>query len=149
MAKEVIEQFPEFAKLIQLSMEEYKDILGNIITSDDDSLKQVDAIEDKDMEVSANSRKQFYDFAGKVYSDLSRCLDKSDLIAEECKDILAQEMVILKAVSDNDTEIRNHETENVKMIDKNDSDKRQFNWGVIKVASTLGGNFRFKFLKKQ
>ena len=31
VAKEVIAQFPEFAKLIRSSMEEYKDILGNFL----------------------------------------------------------------------------------------------------------------------
>lgn len=41
VAKEVIAQFPEFAKLIRSSMEEYKDTLGNIIDSDDESIKQV------------------------------------------------------------------------------------------------------------
>lgn len=160
VAKEVIAQFPEFAKLIQSSMEEYKDILGNIISSDDESIKQVYAIADKDMDTSADSRKQFYDFAGKVHADLSKCLDNPDLTAEERKDILAQEMEILKAVSEKDTEIRTHETETVKMVDKKDSEKRQFNWGVIKVASTvlvvglgiaasvLGGNFNLKLPKK-
>lgn len=160
VAKEVIAQFPEFAKLIQSSMEEYKDILGNIISSDDESIKQVYAIADKDMDTSADSRKQFYDFAGKVHADLSKCLDNPDLTAEERKDILAQEMEILKAVSEKDTEIRTHETETVKMIDKKDSEKRQFNWGVIKVASTvlvvglgvaasaLVGNFNLKLPKK-
>ena len=160
VAKEVIAQFPEFAKLIQSSMEEYKDILGNIISSDDESIKQVYAIADKDMDTSADSRKQFYDFAGKVHADLSKCLDNPDLTAEERKEILAQEMEILKAVSEKDTEIRTHETETVKMVDKKDSEKRQFNWGVIKVASTvlvvgigiaanaLGGNFNLKLPKK-
>ena len=160
VAKEVIAQFPEFAKLIQSSMEEYKDILGNIISSDDESIKQVYAIADKDMDTSADSRKQFYDFAGKVHADLSKCLDNPDLTAEERKDILAQEMEILKAVSEKDTEIRTHETETVKMIDKKDSEKRQFNWDLIKVASTvlvvglgiaasvLGGNFNLKLPKK-
>lgn len=160
VAKEVIAQFPEFAKLIQSSMEEYKDILGNIISSDDESIKQVYTIADKDMDTSADSRKQFYDFAGKVHADLSKCLDNSDLTAEERKDILAQEMEILKAVSEKDAEIRTHETETVKMVDKKDSEKRQFNWGVIKVASTvlvvgigiaasaLGGNFNPKLPKK-
>lgn len=160
VAKEVIAQFPEFAKLIQSSMEEYKDILGNIISSDDESIKQVYAIADKDMDTSADSRKQFYYFAGKVHADLSKCLDNPDLTAEERKDILAQEMEILKAVSEKDTEIRTHETETVKMVDKKDSEKRQFNWGVIKVASTvlvvglgiaasvLGGNFNLKLPKK-
>lgn len=160
VAKEVIAQFPEFAKLIQSSMEECKDILGNIISSDDESIKQVYAIADKDMDTSADSRKQFYDFAGKVHADLSKCLDNPDLTAEERKDILAQEMEILKAVSEKDTEIRTHDTETVKMADKKDSEKRQFNWGVIKVASTvlvvglgiaasaLGGNFNLKLPKK-
>lgn len=63
VAKEVIAQFPEFAKLVQSSMKEYKDILGNIVTSDDESLKQVYTIADKDMNTSADSRKQFFDFA--------------------------------------------------------------------------------------
>lgn len=160
VAKEVIAQFPEFAKLIQSSMEEYKDILGNIVSSDDESVKQVYSIADKDMDTSADSRKQFYDFAGKVHADLSKCLDNPDLSAEERKDILAQEMEILKAVSEKDSEIRIHETETVKMVDKKDSEKRQFNWGVIKVASTvlvvglgiaasaLGGNFNLKLPKK-
>lgn len=160
VAKEVIAQFPEFAKLIQSSMEEYKDILGNIVSSDDESVKQVYTIADKDMDTSANSRRQFYEFAGKVHADLSKCLDNPDLSAEERKDILAQEIEILKAVSEKDSEIRTHETEIVKMVDKKDSEKRQFNWGVIKVASTvlvvglgiaasaLGGNFNLKLPKK-
>lgn len=161
VAKEVIAQFPEFAKLIQSSMEEYKDILGNIISSDDESIKQVYAMADKDMDTSADSRKQFYDFAGKVHADLSKCLDNPDLTSEERKDILAQEMEILKAVSEKDTEIRTHETETVNMVDKKDSEKRQFNWRVIGAASTvlviglgvavsaLGGDFNFKLPKKQ
>ena len=160
VAKEVITQFPEFAKLIQSSMEEYKNILGNIVSSDDESVKQVYTIADKDMDTSADSRKQFYDFAGKVHADLSKCLDNPDLSAEERKDILAQEMEILKVVSEKDSEIRTHETETVKMVDKKDSEKRQLNWGVIKVASTvlvvglgiaasaLGGNFNLKLPKK-
>ena len=161
VAKEVIAQFPELAKLIQSSMEEYKDMLGNIISSDDESIKQVYAMADKDMDTSADSRKQFYDFAGKVHADLSKCLDNPDLTAEERKDILAQEMEILKVVREKDTEIRAHETETVKMVDKKDSEKRQFDWRVIGAASTvlviglsvaasaLGGNFNFKLPKKQ
>lgn len=160
VAKAVIAQFPEFAKLIQSSMEEYKDILGNIVSSDDESVKQVYAIADRDMSASADSRKQFYEFAGKVHADLSKCLDNPGLSAEERKDILAQEIEILKAVSEKDSEIRTHETETVKMVDKKDSEKRQFNWGVIKVASavlivglgiaasTLGGNLNLKLPKK-
>ena len=160
VAKEVIAQFPEFARLIQSSMVEYKDILGDIIASDDESIKQVYAIAEKDMDTSSDSRKQFYDFAGKVHADLSKCLDNPNLTTEERKDILAQEMEILRAVSDKDTEIRCHEAETIKMVDKKDSEKRQFNWKAIEVASTvlvvglgiaataLGGNLNFKLPKK-
>ena len=160
VAKEVIAQFPEFAKLIRASMEEYKDILGNIVSSYDESVKQVYTIADKDMDTSADSRKQFYEFAAKVHADLSKCLDNPDLSAEERKEILAQEMEILKSVSEKDSEIRTHEAETVKMVDKKNSEKRQFNWCVIKVASTvlvvtlgiaastLKGNFNLKLSKK-
>lgn len=160
VAKEVIAQFPEFAKLIQSSMEEYKDILGNIISSDDESIKQVYAVIEKDMDTSADSRKQFYDFAEKVRADYSKCLDNPNLSYEETMKILEQEKDILKIASDKDTEIRNHETENVKLTDKKDSEKRQSNWGTIKIASAvlvvglgvaataLGGDFNLKLPKK-
>ena len=49
-------------------MSEYKDILGNIISSDDESIKQVYATADKELDISADSRKQFYDFAEKVHA---------------------------------------------------------------------------------
>lgn len=156
VAKEVITQFPEFVKLVQLSIEEYKDIFGKIILSDDESLKQVYATVNKDMDISSNSRKQFYDFAEKIYNDYSKLLDNPDLTVEEYKDILAQEMELLKIVDAKDTEIRIHETETVKMVDKKDSEKRQFNWSLVKTAgfalvaglmvstSVLGGNVTFK-----
>ena len=35
VATEVLAQFPEFVKLVQSSMSEYKEILSNIIASDD------------------------------------------------------------------------------------------------------------------
>ena len=160
VAKEVIAQFPELEKLIRSSLEEYKNILGDIVSSDDESVKQIYTIADKDMDTSADSRRLFYEFAGKVHADFSKCLDNPNLSTEERKDILAQEMEILKAVSEKDSEIRIHETETVMKVDKKDSEKRQFNWGVIKVASTvlvvclgiaastLGGNFNFKLPKK-
>lgn len=74
---------------------------------------------------------------------------------------MTQEMEILKAVSEKDTEIRTHETETVKMVNNKDSEKRQFNWGVVKIASTilvvglgitasaLGGNFNIKLPSKK
>lgn len=160
VAKEVIAQFPEFVNLIQSSMAEYKDILGNIISSDDESIKQVYAVADKELDASADSRKQFYDFAEKVHADISKCLDNPQLSPEEREAMLEKEMEILKTVSDKDTEIRSQETETIRMVDKKDSEKRQFNWGIVKVASSvlvaglaigvsvLGNNVNIKLPKK-
>ncbi len=161
VAKDVIAQFPEFARLIQSSLEDYKGILGDVIASDGESLKQFYAVADKDMDISAESRKQFYNFAERVHADLSKCLSDPDLTDKERKGILAQEIEILKAVSDKDTEIRSHETETIERVDKKDSEKRKLNWGLITAASTalivglgiaasaLGGDFNMKLPKKQ
>ena len=161
VAKEVVAQFPALAKLIQSSMTEYKDILETIISSDDESIRQIYAIADKDMDSSTNSRKQFYDLAEKIHADLSKCLDTPNLTAEERENILTKEMEILKVIDEKDSEIRVHETETVKMVDKKDSEKRQLNWNTIKIASTvlivgigiaasvLGGNINLKLPQKQ
>lgn len=99
VAKELTSQFPKFVKLIQSSMSEYKDILGTIISSIDESIKQVYATADKELDFSADSRKQFYDFAETVHVDLSKYLDNPDLSAEEREAILEKEMEISKIVS--------------------------------------------------
>lgn len=160
VAKDVIAQFPEFTNLIKSLMTEQKELLGNIIASDDESIKHVYAIADKDMDISKESLNQFYDFAEKVHTDLSKCLDDPNLTEEERKEILEQEKEILNVVSEKDSEIRNHESETLKMVDKKDSEKRQFDWKVIGAASTvvvlglgiaataLGSNFDLKLPKK-
>lgn len=160
VAKEIIAQFPEFAKLIQSSMAEYRDILGNIISSDDDSIKQVYATADKNLDVLADSRKQLFDYAEKVHADLSKCLDNKQLSTEERKFIYDKEMEIFKIVSEKDAEIRSQEREMVQIAEKKDSEKRQLNWNIVKVASSflmaglvigvsvLGGNVNIKLPKK-
>ena len=135
VARDIVAQFPEFVKLTRESLENYKDILGDIIASDDESLKQVYAIADKDIDNSVESRKQFYDLAEKVLDDYSKCLDNPNLTPEEGNNIRVQEIEILKIVSDKDSEIRNHEAEIIKMTDKKDSEKRRFNWELIAAAS--------------
>ena len=156
VAKEVLSQFPEFVKLIQTSMTEYKEELEKIISSDDESLKAFYGISEKDLDTTAESRKQFYEFAEKVHTDISKCLDKPDLTKEERSDMLDREMEILKVVGEKDSEIRDHETEILRMTEKKDSEKRQFNWRIIGTASAvvigvlgigasiLGGNVNFK-----
>lgn len=160
VAKEVINQFPELAALIRGTMKEYRDTLGQILSSDDESLRQVYAIAEKDLDASADSRKQFFDFAEKIYADLNKCLDKSDISEEERENICAREIELFRILSEKDTEIRGHDAEIVKMVDKKDSEKRKFNWGVLQVASTvvlvgigittgiLGGTFNLKLPKR-
>ncbi len=134
VAKEIIAQFPEFVNLIQISMKEYKEVLGDIISSDDESIKQVYATANKDQETSISSRNKFYDFAEKIHTDISKCLDDPNLSSKEREEMLSHEIEILRLVSEKDMEIRNHETEIVKMVDKKDLEKRQFNSNLVKFA---------------
>ncbi len=91
---------------------------------------------------------------------MSKCLDNPNITLEEAKEIREQEMEIFRTVNAKDTEIRSRMKEAVQMADKKDSEKRQFNWRIIKVASgalafalgvgisLLGGNVNIKFPKR-
>lgn len=159
VAAQVIAQFPELAKLIQSSMVEYKDILEKIVASDDESTNQVYGILNKEIDEADESRKEYIEFADKVRSDLSKCLDNPDLTPEQQKEIRDQEMEVLRMVDKKDSEIREQETEAAHMADKKDSEKKAFNWKVVGTASfvvltaigigtaALGGNFNIKLPK--
>lgn len=79
---------------------------------------------------------------------------------DETRELIQQDLDLLRIVSEKDTEISEHETETVRMVDKKDSEKRQFNWGALKAAGgvlltglgitllLLGGDFDFKFPDK-
>lgn len=138
VAKQILVQFPEFMKLIKPILTEYKNILASIIASDDKSSERVSSIAKKDIDDDACSRKQYYDFAGKVHSDISKCLEKS-ISPEEKEKLLDREMEIFRLVGEKDTEIRESRKETVQMVNKKDSEKRQFNWGIIRSASWLLG----------
>ena len=160
VAKEVITQFPEFVKLVQLSIEEYKDIFGKIILSDEESLKQVYATVNKDMDISSNSRKQFYAFVKQVQADCSKLLDNPNLPPEMMIEILNREAELVKMANEKDTEIRQQEKEIEDKVNKKDSEKREFNWKLVGgisfalmtvagiSAGVLGGKFDLKFPKK-
>lgn len=160
VAKEVIAQFPELAKLIQSTMAEYKDILEKIIASDDKSMNQVYDILSKEIDSASDSRREFIEYADKVRDDLSKCLDNPNLSPEQQKDIIDRQMEIFHAVDNKDTEIRKQEMEAARMADKKDTEKKEFNWKVLATASlvvltvvgigtaALGGKFDFKLPKK-
>jgi len=159
VATQVLAQFPELAKLIQSSMVEYKDILEKIVASDDESTNQVYDILNKEIDGAHEIRKEYIEFADKVRSDLSKCLDNPDLTPEQQKEIREQEMKILRMVDKKDSEIREQEKEIARMADKKDSEKKVFNWKVLGTASfvvltfvgigtaALGGNFNIKLPK--
>ena len=160
VAKQVLAQYPEFVKVLQSSMTEYKGILADVIASDDKSIEHFYDVTDKEMDAIDKSREQFYDFAGKVHADLSKCLENPNLTPEEQKEIREQEMEILRMVNQKDSEMREKEMEIVTKVDEKDTQKRTFNWKTISAASTvvimavgigasvLGGNFNLKLPKK-
>ncbi len=160
VAHQVLAQFPELAKLIQSSMVEYKEIIEKIIASDDDSTNQVYGILNKEIENSHDSRKEYIEFADKVRSDLSKCLDNPNMEPEQQKEIIDREIEIFHMVDKKDAEIREHEMEIARMADKKDSEKKEFNWKVLSAASfvvitavgigaaALGGKFDIKLPKK-
>lgn len=160
VAKEVIAQFPELAKLIQSTATEYKGILETIVASDDESIKQVYGILDKELDSARESRKEYSQLASRVLNDLSRGLSDPDLSVEEKSKIREQELEVLRMVDKKDSEIREQEKGIADTADKKDSEKRGFNWKVIGAASmfaitavgvgaaALGGNFNVKLPKK-
>lgn len=160
VAKQVLAQYPELVKLLQSTMTEYKEMLADVIASDDKNVEHFYSVADKEMDIIDKNREQFYDFAGKIHADLNKCLENPNLTPEEQKEIREQEMEILRMINLKDTEMREKEIEIVTKIDEKDTQKRTFNWKVIGVASTvvimalgigtsvLGGNFNLKLPKK-
>jgi len=96
VAAQVLAQFPELVKLIQSSMAEYKNMLKKIVASDDESTNKVYGILNKELDGADKSRKEYIEFADKVRSDLSKCLDNPDLTQEQQKEIISQEIEILQ-----------------------------------------------------
>lgn len=160
VAKEVLAQYPEFVKLMQSTLVEYKGMLDSIIASDDGSLQAYYTSADKEMDSAAESRKQFYDFVEQVRADYSKCLDNPNLPPEMIMEILNRESELIKTVSEKDSEIRGQEEKIEENVYKKDSEKRQFDWklvGSISLAlvsvvgigaGVLGGKFDLKLPKK-
>ena len=137
VAKEVIKQYPEFVKLLQSSMVEYRDILEKLSDSDDASINQFYSTTDKELNSLQNSRKEYFDLADKIRGDLSKCLDDPNITEEERSEIRAQELEILDKVGKKDQEIADQEMKIVDKVDKKDDSKRNFNWKAIGAASTV------------
>jgi hypothetical protein len=160
VAKAMLAQYPEFVGMMKTALSEYKGMLDDIISSDDASIKEYYGIANKELDNASDSRKQFYDFAKQVQADYSKLLDNPDLPPETIMEILNRESELLNLVSQKDTEIREEEVKIEDKANKKDSEKREFNWNLVKGASlvliavvgvsagVLGGKFDLKLPKK-
>lgn len=133
---QVITQYPEFMELMQSLISEYRGILEKIIESDDTSLQHFYDSTNKVMDDFAVGREQFFRLAEKVQADYSKCLDK-EITAEEQSDILKGELEILRMVVEKEKEVCEQQEKTLTQVDHKDSEKRQFNWGLIRAASTV------------
>ena len=137
VAKEILHQYPEFVKLMQTTMTEYKNALDSIIASDDSSINEVYGILNKEMDDNAKSRSEFYELAGKTRDDLSKCLDKDEFSPEEKRKMLDQELEILKIANSKEEDIRKQQERIGQAAIAKDSEKREFNWKLVAGASLL------------
>lgn len=160
VAKEVLAQFPEFVGLMKTALTEYKGMLDEIISSDDNSINAYYGIANKEMDSAGDSRKQFYEFVKQVQADCSKLLDNPNLSPEMIMEILNREAELVKLANEKDTEIREQEKEIEDKANKKDTEKREFNWKLVGgisfavaavagiSAGVLGGKFDFKLPKK-
>ncbi|MCH5209079.1 MAG: hypothetical protein J1F04_09345 [Oscillospiraceae bacterium] len=161
VAQEIIKQFPEFVSVVKTSMTEYRGILESIIESDDKSTEQVFDVVNHDMDNTRESREAINAMATTVLSDLSKSLDNPDLSVEERNAIFDRQERILNMVSQKDTEIRQQEAKDIQTAERVATEKRNFNWDVIKAASCVvlgslivtagvisGGDVKLKLPKK-
>lgn len=160
VAKEVLIQFPEFVGLMKTALTEYKGMLDEIISSDDNSINAYYGIANKEMDSAGDSRKQFYEFVKQVQADCSKLLDNPNLSPEMIMEILNREAELVKLANEKDTEVREQEKEIEDKANKKDTEKREFNWKLVGgisfavaavagiSAGVLGGKFDFKLPKK-
>lgn len=66
VATKVLAQFPEFVGLMKSALTEYKEMLDTIVSSDYASIKEYYSVANKEMDQTADSRKQFYAFVKQV-----------------------------------------------------------------------------------
>lgn len=160
VAREVLAQYPEYVKLMQSTIIEYKNMLDAIVKSDDESLEAYYGVANRELDSATDSRKQYYDLIKQVQSDYSRCLNNPNLPPETVMEILNKETELIKMADAKDTEIRGQETAIEASVNKKDTEKRGLNWkflGTVSLAlvsvvgisaGILGGKFNFKLPNK-
>ena len=160
VAREVLAQYPEYVKLMQSTIIEYKNMLDAIVKSDDESLEAYYGVANRELDSATDSRKQYYDLIKQVQSDYSRCLNNPNLPPETVMEIIKKETDLVKMDDAKDTEIRGQEAVIEASVNKKDAEKRGLNWkflGTVSLAlvsvvgisaGILGGKFDFKLPNK-
>ena len=160
VSKNIIAQYPEFAKLMKSTFEEYKSIIDSLIESDTASSNEVYSIINSGMDGASDSREQFNSLLKAVQADYSMCLENPNLPPDVMLEILSRENELIKMAYENDEKIRASEKELVDVACRKDSEKRAFNWRLVGgisfalvtfmgiSAGLLGGKFDIKLPKK-
>lgn len=78
-------------------------MLNSIVESDDDSIKEYYAVENKEMDSAADRRKQFYDFVKQMQADCSKLLDNPNLSPEMIMEILNRESELVQMENEKDS----------------------------------------------
>lgn len=161
VAKDIIAQFPELTNFMKSTLVEYKEMLEGVIKSDDTSIENYYDINKKALAGASDSRNYYKEFAERVLDDCNKLLDRPNLSIEDALKIIKQETEILDMISKLDQQVFEQEKYYEDKADKKDSEKRQFNWKLVGVASTIvvgiasvtvaaltGGDVKFKLPNK-
>lgn len=161
VAKDIIAQFPELTSFMKSTLVEYKEMLEGVIKSDDTSIENYYDINKKGLASASDSRNYYKELAERVLDDCNKLLDRPNLTTEDALKIIKQETEILDMTSKHDQQVFDKEKYYEDKADKKDSEKRQFNWKLVGVASTIvvglasvtvaaltGGDVKFKLPNK-
>ena len=161
VAKDIIAQFPELTSFMKSTLVEYKEMLEGIIKSDDASIENYYDVNKKALADANNSKVYYKELAERVLDDYNKVLERPNLSTEDALNIIKQETEILDMISKHDQQVFEQEKYYEEKADKKDSEKRQFNWKLVGIASTVvvsiatitvaaltGGDVKFKLPNK-
>lgn len=107
VAKDIVAQFPEAVGMMNNAFSEYKEILEDIVKSDDESTNNYYKINEKGLDGAEKARADFKELASKVLDDYSKMVHDPDIGIDERLDILKREIEILALIDKHDNEVFN------------------------------------------
>lgn len=137
VAKDIVAQFPEAVGMMNNAFSEYKEILEDIVKSDDESTNNYYKINEKGLDGAEKARADFKELASKVLDDYSKMVHDPDIGIDERLDILKREIEILALIDKHDNEVFNEKKHYENKAFEKDTEKKQFNWKTLGVASAV------------